>query len=96
MVVPPHCPGEYRTGSFLVRTRRDPNFEVNGSHLIIRPKIPFAQTIHGCLFNVQHINRKIQVDTKEWAPLDPRKPYIVKGEGYSPGGDLHIIFDIQY
>lgn len=97
VTIPPGCPIDgFRSGPFLVHVRRDPNFEVQGPHLLIKPKIPFPQTIHGCLFTVQHLNRKIQVDTTKWAPLDPRKPYVVPGEGYSHGGDLHILFDIQY
>lgn len=96
VTVPAGCPNEYRSGPFVIRVRPDPNFERHGNDLIIRPKIPFAQSIHGCTFTFQHVTKKILVNTDSWAPLDPRKAYVVKGHGFTSDGDLHIIFDIQY
>ena len=94
--VPPGSHEGFRSGPFVLRIRPDPNFEKRGNDLIIRPKIPFSQSIHGCTFTFPHLTKKLLVDTSEWAPLDPRRPYVLKGKGFTPEGDLHIIFDIQY
>jgi DnaJ-class molecular chaperone len=85
----------YKSGPFVIRIKPHSTFERRGQDLILRHKIPFQQTIHGCFVTISHLTKKVQVDTSEWAPIDPRRSYVVRGEGL-PGGDLHIIFDIDY
>jgi DnaJ-class molecular chaperone len=93
--VPPGVHEGYKSGPFVIRIKPHQTFDRKGQDLILRHKIPFQQTIHGCVITLSHLTKKIQVDTSEWAPLDPRRSYVVKDEGL-PGGDLHIIFDIDY
>jgi DnaJ family protein A protein 2 len=93
--VPEGSSDGYTSGPFVVRVKPHPTFERRGQDLVIKHKIPFQQTIHGCLVTIQHLTKKIQVDISQWAPIDPRRSYVVRDEGL-PGGDLHIIFDIDY
>lgn len=95
VVVPEGAPDGYKSGPFVIRVKPHGTFERRGQDLIMKHKIPFQQTIHGCLITIQNLTKKIQVDTTEWAPLDPRRSYAVRDQGL-PGGDLHIIFDIDY
>lgn len=96
ITAPPGVDSGFQSGKFIIQVKEHPIFERHGMDLLTRIKIPFAHTITGTKFTFNHIRGPIEIDTREWAPIDPRIPHIVKGEGMPPHGDLHIIFDIQY
>lgn len=93
---PPGVASGYQSGKFIIQVKEHNIFERHGQDLVTKIKIPFAHTITGTKFTFNHIKGPIEIDTEPWAPIDPRIPHIIKGEGMPPHGDLHIIFDIQY
>lgn len=85
-----------KIGRFNIIVDPNPNFDRKGHDLYTTIKIPFDKSTTPQTFNLRHLTKNVTIDTSSWVPIDPRIHHIVKGEGMTSHGDLHIIFDIQY
>jgi DnaJ-class molecular chaperone len=83
--------------NIMIRVLEHSLFRREGYNLIFKQQITFVESVHGTIINIPHFesNIVVNVDTKEWGAIDPRKRYIIKDKGM-PGGDLYIEFDIIY
>ena len=85
-----------RIGRFNIIVDPNPNFTRKGQDLYTTIKIPFDKSTSPQTISIRHLNKLLTIDTAPWVPIDPRIHHVVKGEGMTSHGDLHIIFDIQY
>lgn len=79
----------------IVRVKPHENFMRQGNDLIWHVKISFEASVSGMHLTCPHFDGPIDIDTKQWGVLDPRKDYVVPGKGFR-GGNLRISFDIKY
>lgn len=80
---------------FQVNVQTHPFFQRQGNNLVYTEKITLKESICGKTFKIRHFTGSIEVNSADHGVIQPGKPYIIKGKGM-PGGDLHIMFDIQY
>lgn len=66
-----------------------------GNNLVYVAKISFVDSVNGTIISIPHFDGELKVPTQDFGILDPRERYKVAGKGL-PGGDLYVIFDIQY
>lgn len=85
-----------RISRFIIDIKKHPSFERKGHDLYTTVKIGFQESIRPITFSLKHLTKTLTIDTSPWVPIDPRIHHVVKGQGMSSHGDLHIIFDIQY
>ena len=78
-----------------VDVKDHPVFMRQGNDLIWQTKISFETSVTGVKLTCPHFDGPIDIDTKEFGIIDPRKDYTIKGKGFR-GANLRIGFDIQY
>jgi DnaJ family protein A protein 2 len=90
---PDEEPGDIQ---FVIRVASHPSLMRMGPDLVWSTKIPFEDSVRGCVLQVPHFDGPITIDTSDYGVLDPRKDYFVKDKGFVKGGRLRLSFDIQY
>lgn len=81
---------------FHIRVEDNPFFMRHGKDLIYSTKISFEDSVRGKVISVPHFDGPLDVDTKQWGPLDPRHDYVIPFKGMTEGGRLRLSFDVQY
>lgn len=81
---------------FHIHVTDHPHFIRHGPDLIYSTKISFADSVKGKVITIPHFDGPIDVDTKQWGPLDPREDYIIPFKGMTEGGRLRLSFDVKY
>lgn len=81
---------------FHIKVQDHPHLMREGKDLIFHTKISFEESVNGKVLTVPHFDGPIEVDTRQWGPLDPREDYIVPFKGMQEGGRLRLSFDIKY
>lgn len=89
-------------GSFIVNIIVDehPDFKRNNLNLIWNPTISLRDSIIGKKIIIPHFTKNIELDTKGFGIINPKKEYIVNNYGLinerGVQGNLHIQFNIEY
>jgi DnaJ-class molecular chaperone len=78
-----------------VEIKDHPVFMRQKNDLIWHTKLSFETSVTGAKLVCPHFDGPIDIDTKEFGIIDPRKEYIIKGKGFK-GGNLRVGFDVQY
>jgi DnaJ-class molecular chaperone len=81
---------------FRILVEDHPDFIRQGKDLIYSTKISFEDSVTGKVVTVPHFDGPLEVDTRQWGPLDPRQDYVVPNKGIQEGGRLRLSFDVQY
>jgi DnaJ-class molecular chaperone len=79
----------------IVSVNSHPEFMRQGNDLVWLRKISFENSVTGLRFQCPHFDGPLEIDTRKWGIIDPRKDYIVPNKGF-PGGNLRVAFDVIY
>ena len=84
-------------GNLILRivVKKHAFFQREYNNLVYVAKISFVDSVNGTIISIPHFDGSFKVPTQDFGVLDPRQKYKVSGKGL-PGGDLYVIFDIQY
>ena len=80
---------------FVVQMKDHQHFKRRGNHLVWLTDMDFLDSVHGMELVVPHLDGPLQIDTKAWGVIDPRKEYSVPGKGF-PGGDMVVKVNVVY
>lgn len=78
-----------------VSVNSNSEFMRQGNDLVWLRKISFENSVTGLRFQCPHFDGPLEIDTRVWGVIDPRKDYIVPNKGF-PGGNLRVAFDVVY
>jgi DnaJ-class molecular chaperone len=78
-----------------VKVNSHPEFMRQGNDLVWIRKISFENSVTGLRFQCPHFDGPLEIDTRQWGVLDPRRDYVVPNKGF-PGGNLRVAFDVIY
>lgn len=81
---------------FRIHVADHPHFMRQGKDLIFSTKISFEDSVNGKTLTIPHFDGPLDVDTRQWGPLDPRQDYVIPFKGMVEGGRLRLSFDITY
>jgi len=75
--------------TFTIHVEPHPVFTRRGPLLVWERKISFEESVNGTTLECPHFDGPVEIDTRQWGVLDPRKEYQYQ--------DLLVIkFDVQY
>jgi DnaJ-class molecular chaperone len=81
---------------FRIHVADHPHFMRQGKDFIFSTKISFEDSVNGKVISVPHFDGTLDIDTRQWGPLDPREDYVIPSKGMPGGGRLRMTFDVQY